>query len=189
MKKILIFAVLILVLSGCVSNEIENTSLTDSEIQNNEETEIQDEEELNMSEVVQKGDRLKVDYKGTLEDGTEFDSSLNPGREPLEFTAGAGQMIKGFDAAVIGMKVGEEKTVTFQPEDGYGARDDSRVVETPIATLIEAGITPEVGMQINSPLGVATILEINDETVKLDYNHELAGKTLTFWIKIVEIEK
>ena len=142
-----------------------------------------------MSEVVQKGDRLKVDYKGTLEDGTEFDSSLKPGREPLEFVAGAGQMIKGFDDAVIGMKVGEEKTVTLQPEDAYGTRDDSRVADIPLATLSDAGITPEAGMQISSSLGMATILEINEDTVKLDYNHELAGKILTFWIKIVEIEK
>lgn len=143
MKKILIFALLILVLSGCVSDGIENTNLTDSET--NEETEIQEEEEVNMSEVVQKGDRIKVDYKGTLEDGTEFDSSLKEGRTPLEFTAGAGQMIKGFDAAVIGMKVDEEKTVTLQPEDAYGTSEQS--------------------------------------------NHELAGKTLIFWIKIVEIQK
>ncbi|MFH1240205.1 MAG: peptidylprolyl isomerase [Candidatus Diapherotrites archaeon] len=189
MKKILIFALLILIFSGCVSDKIENTSSTDSETQNNETTVPQDAEDVTMSEVVQNGDKIKVDYKGTLEDGTEFDSSLKEGRTPLEFTAGAGQMIPGFDSAVIGMVVGEEKTVTLQPEDAYGTRDDSRIVEIPMATLTEAEITPEVGMPISSSLGTAIIVEVNDDTVTLDYNHALAGKPLTFWIKIVEIQK
>ena len=188
MKKLLIFALLILVLSGCVGNNANTNVIANSENQQNDNTEVQ-QEDVTMNEVVQAGDTIKVDYKGTLEDGTEFDSSLKTGRTPLEFTAGAGQMIPGFDAAVIGMAVGEEKTVTLQPEDAYGERDESRIVELPLATLTEAGITPEVGMPISSSLGTAIIAEINDETVKLDYNHALAGKPLTFWIKIVEIEK
>ena len=76
-----------------------------------------------MKDTVQTSDTIQVNYKGTLNDGTEFDSSLKPGRTPLEFKVGAGQMIKGFDAAVVGMKLGEEKTVILQPADAYGEKN------------------------------------------------------------------
>jgi peptidylprolyl isomerase len=138
-----------------------------------------------------KGDTVKVDYTGTLSDGTQFDSSI--GREPLQFTVGAGQMIAGFDAAVEGMKVGEKKTVTIPAAQAYGARDESLVFSVDRAKL-PANINPQVGMKLqmsqnDGSVIVAVITEINESTVTLDANPELAGKDLTFEITLVEIVK
>jgi len=139
--------------------------------------------------VVKKGDKIKVHYTGTLDDGRVFDSS--DGREPLEFVAGVGQMIKGFDAAVIGMKEGEEKEISIKPEDAYGAfnpdliktvpRDQLPPDQEPLVGMILVVSTAE-GAQIP-----AKITEIDENTIKVNLNHELAGKTLIFDIKIVEI--
>jgi peptidylprolyl isomerase len=141
--------------------------------------------------VAKKGDTVKVDYTGTLADGTQFDSSI--GKEPLQFTIGAGQMIAGFDAAVVGMKVGEKKTVTIPAAQAYGARDESLVFNVDRAQL-PANISPQVGMklqmtQTNGQTIVVTIKEVNESTVVMDANHELAGKDLTFEITLVEILK
>lgn len=133
---------------------------------------------------VKKGDHVFVNYTGTLEDGTVFDSS--EGRQPLNFTAGTGQMIKGFDAAVIGMKVGEEKTVTIKPEDAYGAYDPRNVVAVPrknVPLNVKAGDTLNAGGQ------PVKVIEVQSDTVFIDVNHFLAGKTLIFRIKVVGIER
>jgi len=134
------------------------------------------------------GDTVSVEYKGTFTDGTVFDSS--EGREPLEFIAGAGRMIKGFDAAVIGMELNQEKIVTLQPADAYGEVDQSKIVEIPKENIQNAGELT-VGMSLTSPSTGANgiIKEIKENTVIVDFNHPLAGKTLVFWIKIVGIEK
>ena len=135
--------------------------------------------------VVESGDHVFVDYTGTLEDGTVFDSSQ--GRAPLEFTAGAGQMIKGFDDAVIGMKEGEEKTVTIQPEDAYGFSNPANVFDVPVENIpngTQAGNTLFTGNGQR-----VRVVEINNETAVIDANHFLAGKVLIFRIKIVKIEK
>lgn len=142
-----------------------------------------------MAGKVKKGDTIRVHYAGKLEDGKEFDSSLN--RQPLQFEVGAGSVINGFEDAVIGLQQGEKKTVTIQPEEGYGHYDENLLVEMPKKSVPE-GITPEVGMRLQivnqqkQALPVV-VTEILDESIKLDANHPLAGKVLSFDIEVVEI--
>ena len=142
------------------------------------------------SEPARDRDTVSVHYTGTLEDGTKFDSSLDRG-EPLTFVLGAGQMISGFDTAVHGMTVGEKKTVTLPPEQAYGAHDPDRVIMLS-PDEFPADMTPYVGMQV--PLQTATgqmfygkVIQITPDYVKVDVNHELAGKTLVFEIELVSI--
>ncbi|MDO8624650.1 MAG: peptidylprolyl isomerase [Candidatus Diapherotrites archaeon] len=140
--------------------------------------------------VVQNGDTVQVNYRGTLPDGTEFDSSLKPDRTPLEFKVGAGQMIKGFDAAVVGMKLNEEKTVTMPPDQAYGFDRPELYTQVPKSALSSVPADQiQIGTQLKTQNGLAKISAISDENVTLNFNHELAGKTLTFWIKIVKITK
>ncbi len=135
------------------------------------------------------GDNVKVHYHGRLTNGETFDSS--EGREPLAFTVGAGQMIKGFDEGVKGMKVGDKKTVEIAAEDAYGSHDASNMFEFPKSEF-PANMNPEPGMQLmlsndqgqQFPVIVA---EVRDSTVVLDANHSLAGKDLVFEIEMVEI--
>ncbi len=162
---------LLVLLSGCTQPNNENQG-------NGSGTE---------TETVATGDKIAVEYRGTLKDGTQFDSS--EGRAPLEFTAGAGQMIKGFDAAVIGMALNEEKTVTLQPSEAYGEVDRSKVVEIPKSQITDFEDL-KVGMSVTSSEGVNGIVEeLKDDAVVINFNHGLAGKPLTFWIKVVKIEK
>lgn len=126
---------------------------------------------------------MKVEYRGTLDDGTEFDSS--EGREPLEFTVGSGQTIEGFDAAVNGMVVGETKTVTLEPDNAYGPYREDLVIEVPLENMPE-GVTE--GQQLMAPTGqTVTVVSIGETTATIDANHPLAGETLTFEIELVEI--
>lgn len=141
-----------------------------------------------MAHKIQKGDHVTVEYTGTLDDGTEFDSSKNHG--PLEFHAGVGQMIKGFDDAVMDMEVGQEKTVTISAEEAYGQPDKRLIHKVPRESLPE-GPTPEVDMMltVNLPDGnqiPARIVEVSEKEVTLDLNHPLAGKALTFKIKVLD---
>ena len=135
------------------------------------------------------GDTVKIHYTGTLDDGTKFDSSA--GREPLEFAIGSGQVIPGFDNAVDGMTVGDNKTVTIPAGEAYGERHDQLVQEVPKSALPE-DMEPEVGMQLQSqgPDGqvmnlLVTAVEV--ESITIDGNHPLAGQSLTFAIELVEI--
>jgi peptidylprolyl isomerase len=138
---------------------------------------------------VKSGDVVRVHYTGTLEDGSQFDSSV--GRAPLEFTVGAGQMIAGFDAGVVGMAVGEKKTILIDPDHGYGQKDPSAIIEFPSSNIPE-GMTVEVGMKLNlqnqygQPVPVV-VIEVKEEVIIMDANHFLAGKDLTFEVEIVEI--
>ena len=140
-------------------------------------------------EVVENGDKVKVEYVGKHPDSGEvFDKS--EGRGPLEFVAGAGQMIKGFDKAVMGMKLNDEKTVTISPEDAYG--EATVKVEVPLEQISGEGISPEVGTKVGSSTGQqGEIIELKDGIVVIEFQntHALAGKTLEFWIKVVEIVK
>ena len=142
-----------------------------------------------MTDTIKSGDTIRVGYTGKLENGEIFDTS--EGREGLKFTVGAGQLIRGFDQAVMGMKTGEQKTVTIPPEEGYGPRFEDRIIAIP-ATAIPDEMKLEVGMQLQlaDPNGqpiMATVAEIEKEAVKMDINHFLAGKTLVFDIKIEEM--
>ena len=141
-----------------------------------------------MSEV-KSGDKVRIHYKGTLADGTVFDSS--EGRDPLEFTVGAGQVIVGMDKEMVGMTVGEKKTIVAVAEEAYGPRQDDAQQDVP-REMIPAEIPLEVGMQLQmqSPQGQVipvSVVAIGEETVTLDANHMLAGKDLTFDIELVEI--
>ncbi len=135
------------------------------------------------------GDTVKIHYTGTLDDGTQFDSSA--GREPLEFELGAGHVIPGFDAAVDGMGVGENKSVRIEADSAYGERHDQLVQQVPRSALPEE-IKPEIGMalQSQSPEGQImnlVIVEVSEETITVDGNHPLAGQALNFDIELVAI--
>ncbi len=139
---------------------------------------------------VKNGDKVKVHYTGKLTNGEEFDSST--GREPLAFTVGAGQMIKGFDAAMPGMKVGDKKTVNIPAAEGYGELSDDAIIEFPKKNIpedmkLEPGMSLQLSNQEGQPFPV-TVKEVKDDTVILDANHFLAGKELVFDIELVEVE-
>ena len=135
------------------------------------------------------GDTVKVDYTGKLDDGSIFDAS--EGRDPLQFTLGAGELIPGFEQAVLGMSVGETKTVKIDSEQAYGPYRDDMRMDVP-RDKFPADIDPELGQQLQlrnadgSSL-VVTITEISDANITIDANHPLAGKDLTFEIQLVEI--
>lgn len=135
------------------------------------------------------GTTVTLNYRGVLEDGTEFDSSYVKG-EPLTFTAGTGQMIPGFDSAVMGMAAGEKKVFTVDPEDSYGERNPDAVQQMPREAfgggeLVVGAIVQ--GQNANGQQMMATIAGISDDSVVVDLNHPLAGKELTFEIEVVSV--
>lgn len=135
------------------------------------------------------GDTVKVHYRGSLQDGTVFDASRD--RDPLEFTIGEGQVIPGFENAVVGMEPGQSRVVTVESEDAYGPRRLESLVEIERERL-PSDLRIEVGSQLqvrheDGGTRVATIARVGEESVTLDINHPLAGKDLTFDIELVEI--
>jgi|TARA_B100002003_G_scaffold209791_1_gene205188 FKBP-type peptidyl-prolyl cis-trans isomerase 2 len=138
---------------------------------------------------IKKGDKIKVEYTGTLEDGKVFDSS--EGKPPLEFEVGAGKIIKGFDDAVTGMEKGQEKEVKIEPKDAYGIPAPELIRKVPRAQIPkEPEPKPGMVLLLKSPDGQqmpARITEVTDTDVTIDLNHPLAGKTLTFKIKVVDV--
>lgn len=143
-------------------------------------------------ETAQKGDKVKVEYVGTLEDGTIFDSTEKH-EGPLEFIIGSGHIIQGFDNAVEGMKVGEEKQITLSPKEAYGEYNPELLKELP-KEVFPQDQTLQKGMvfMLNLPSGQqvpARISEIKDQEVTIDLNPPLAGKTLKFKIKLLAIAK
>lgn len=135
------------------------------------------------------GDTVRLHYKGSLDDGSVFDSS--EGREPLEFTVGAGQIITGLDEAIPGMKVGEEKTVRVEAENAYGPHNPSARQSVPRANIPDT-VPLETGLQLqaqteNGQTIAVTVVDFNDQEVVLDANHPLAGKALTFEIQLAAI--
>ena len=135
------------------------------------------------------GDTVKIHYTGTLDDGTQFDSSA--GRDPLEFELGGGQVIPGFDSAVTGMAVGESKSVRIEPDEAYGPRHEQLVQQVPRSALPD-DLEPQVGMglQSQSPEGqvmMLTVTEVEDDNITVDANHPLAGQVLNFDIELVSI--
>ncbi len=140
-----------------------------------------------MAQTVKKGDKVRVHYTGTLNDGTVFDSSVQNKRPPLEFEVGAGQMIAGFDKGVIGLAVGETAQLKLPPEEAYGARRDDLLIPVP-ADRMPRGYTPTVGDKLQMGPHPVTVAEIKpDGSVVLDANHPLAGKELNFEVTVVEI--
>lgn len=139
--------------------------------------------------VIKKSDLICVEYTGKLESGEIFDSSNHGSHShPLIFRAGEGQMIPGFDKAVIGMEKGQEKIITLKPEEAYGDKREELTKKVPIGNIpkeAKAGST----LYMQTPQGPVplTIIEINDKEATIDFNHPLAGKTLIFNIKIVGI--
>ena len=135
------------------------------------------------------GDKVKVHYRGTLGDGSEFDSSR--GGNPLEFTIGDGAVIPGFEQGLLGMVPGDIKTVEIAATDAYGEHRTEMVLDVersrfPDNVTLEAGRVLEMKVSSGRPMKFV-IVEVNDDEVKLDANHPLAGKDLTFELELVEI--
>lgn len=142
---------------------------------------------------VKKGDNIKVEYEGKLDDGTVFDSSAKHEGKPLEFEAGAGKVIKGFDEAVIGMEKDEEKEIKLAAAEAYGEPNDQLVKKIPKDQFPpNTEIKPGMVLGLKAPNGAqmpARVKEVSDSEVTLDLNHPLAGKNLTFKIKIIGINE
>ncbi|WP_332450071.1 FKBP-type peptidyl-prolyl cis-trans isomerase [Methanoculleus sp.] len=135
------------------------------------------------------GDTVRVHYTGKLEDGTVFDTSGEG--TPIEFTIGDGEIIPGFEKAVVGMEPGETKTARLSPEEAYGPRREDMTLTVDRAQFPEE-IDPEPGqqLQVQQPDGRAAVVvvsEVSESTVTLDANHPLAGQPLTFEIQLVEV--
>lgn len=135
------------------------------------------------------GDIVSVHYTGTLADGSVFDSSRD--RDPLQFTVGGGRVIPGFDAAVAGMAVGEEKKVTIPADEAYGPHRPELMVEVDRAQF-PADLRPEIGQQLqlsrDGQVFVVTVRDLSDGSVLLDGNHPLAGQDLTFALELVGVQ-
>lgn len=143
-----------------------------------------------MAQTAEKGDTVTVHYTGKLEDGEVFDSSRE--RDPLEFEVGSGQVIPGFDRAVEGLEIGETREVTLKPDEGYGEPREDLVVDVDKDQFPQES-EPEVGRQVQVQVApgqnrVATITDIQDDSITLDLNHPLAGEALTFDVELVEIK-
>lgn len=137
-----------------------------------------------------RGDTVHVHYRGTLDDGTEFDSSA--GSDPIVFTIGAGQVIPGFETAIEGMSTGEKKTERIEAENAYGDRRDELVFtvgreQMPENADIEIGDMLRVGFPDGSNAAVQ-VAAMDEQSVTLDANHPLAGKNLTFELELVSID-
>ncbi len=185
MKKVFVLLVLGLILLGCVQENSEKENKTD--LGENNKTDLGGDKVTTV--VVASGDTIKVEYIGKFPDSGEvFDKS--EGRGPLEFTAGAGQMIKGFDSAVLGMKLNEEKTVVIPPEDAYGTADSGQKLQVPLDQIGGEGEAEVGSILFTSDGKQGTVIAIENGVATIEFaSHPMAGKTLEFWIKVVEINK
>jgi FKBP-type peptidyl-prolyl cis-trans isomerase SlpA len=131
---------------------------------------------------------VTVNYTGKLEDGSIFDSSLNEGRDPLTATLGQGQLIKGFEDGLIDMEVGDKKTVEIESDMAYGQHNEAMIQEVPKEQVPE-GVMVGNMLQANTQMGPINfrVMEVNEESVKLDGNHPLAGKKLIFDLEVLEV--
>lgn len=138
---------------------------------------------------VKQGDTVKVNYTGKLSDGTIFDSSI--GRHPMQFTMGKGQLIAGFEKAVLGMATGDKKTVVIPVAEAYGPRRDSSITEVERKNL-PPGLDAKVGQRLeltqeDDSTVLVTVAGVSETSLTLDSNHPLAGKDLTFEIEVLSI--
>ncbi|NVO67959.1 FKBP-type peptidyl-prolyl cis-trans isomerase [Methanofollis tationis] len=135
------------------------------------------------------GSTVLLHYTGTLEDGTEFDSSR--GGDPLQFTVGGGEVIPGFEEAVVGMAQGETKTFTIPADEAYGPRRDDLVMQVArdqFPPEIDFAVGQQYPVEVNEgQVVLVTVAALDDETVTLDANHPLAGKDLTFAVEVVTV--
>ena len=137
----------------------------------------------------QKGDRVKVHFTGTLDDGTEFTSSRN--ESPIEFIIGDGKLIPGIEEGTIGMSEGDQKTIQLEPSQAFGEKRPELVSKVSIGDIPD-DIEPTVGLQLQmtsssgNPIRVV-VTEISEKEVTIDANNALAGQALTFDIELVEL--
>jgi FKBP-type peptidyl-prolyl cis-trans isomerase 2 len=135
---------------------------------------------------VKKGDKVKVDYEGALEDGTVFDTSDNSGT--LEFEVGGREVLQGFENAIVGMEKGQEKEFTVASADAYGDHNPDLIQTVPKDRMpgeVEAGMLMMAGLQNGTQMPVK-VVEVGEDTVTVDLNHPLTGKTLYFKVKVVD---
>lgn len=135
------------------------------------------------------GDKVSVHYTGRLADGSIFDSTV--GEEPMVFTLGEDELIEGFEEGILNMSVGEKKTVVLAPDKAYGERDEEMLIEVPLTEMpadfeFAVGDELELTDEEDEPM-VATVYQINEDSVILDGNPPLAGETLTFELELVAI--
>ena len=138
--------------------------------------------------MIQNGGTVEVHYTGKLTDGEVFDSS--EGRQPLSFTMGTGQIIPGFENALVGKNIGDKVTINIQPSDAYGEYREDLVVKVPNEQMpgpVEVGMTLQAQAQSGMPLNV-TVKEVNEDHVVIDGNHPLSGKELIFDIEVVSVQ-
>lgn len=150
---------------------------------------------------IEAGDFVVFHYVGRFENGEVFDTSYEDiAREneiyveereygPLGVNVGVGEIIPGLDEALIGMELGEKKTITIPPEKAYGMPNPELVIDVPISEFTSAGLEPVEGMYVMTDSGIAKIAKVGEESVTLDFNHPLAGKTLIFEVEIVDVQK
>ncbi len=150
---------------------------------------------------IKKGDVVSIDYAGRLKDGQVIATTIkrvaeeagiySPDTEyrPFTFTVGSGETIKGIDEGVIGMEKGEQKEITIPPEKAFGYPDQALIREFPMEVFRESNIEPKKGMMVRTPQGAGEIVNVLPNSVILNFNHPLAGKTLIFDITIVDIKK
>jgi FKBP-type peptidyl-prolyl cis-trans isomerase 2 len=138
---------------------------------------------------VENGSKVKVEYEGKFEDGEVFDASSRHG-QPLEFEVGAKQVVPGFENGILGMEVNQEKEVTIEAKDAYGEYNAEMTKEVPKKELPEADFKPGMTLGMTLPGGQQVPVKIKDvkeDAIVIDLNHPLAGKTLIFKLKVVEI--
>jgi len=135
----------------------------------------------------QEGDTVRVHYTGTVEGGEQFDTSRDPGREPLEFVVGSGQVIAGFDLAVIGLAVGETRTQRIEPVDGYGLSDPELVIEVPLTDLPEGVVAGDPLFTSTGQQVTVVSIDADAGIAMIDTNFFLAGKVLIFDVELVEL--
>lgn len=142
-----------------------------------------------MVQTAKQGDTVRVNYTGRSGDGSVFESSV--GLMPLKFTIGSDEVVSGFENAVIGMSPGEKKTIVVEPEEGYGMYDDDLVFEVPNEEL-PVGVMPHIGMDFEmvDDEGYeisAVVIDISRNSVTIDANAPLAGKSVIYDIELIEI--
>jgi len=150
---------------------------------------------------VEPGDVVLFHYIGRFENGEVFDTSYEDlakkhgvyieEREygPMWVTVGVGEIIPGLDEVMLGMKAGEKKTVTVPPEKAYGMPNPELIINVPVEEFTKAGLEPQEGLYVMTDSGIAKIAAVEGESVSLDFNHPLAGKTLIFEVEILEVRK